>query len=84
MVQFMLEYIYIDMQECYMSKYDVLWKYLKDNDRDSYKISYDMLKGILGFGIDHSFQIYKKDLEKYGYYVSKISMKEKVITFNKI
>lgn len=67
-----------------MSKYDVLRKYLKDNDRDSYKMSYDMLKDILGFSIDHSFLIYKKDLEKYGYYVSKISMKEKVITFNKI
>lgn len=38
-----------------MSKYDVLWKYLKDNDRDSYKMSYDMLKGILGFSIYHSF-----------------------------
>lgn len=67
-----------------MSKYDVLWKYLKDNDRDSYKMSYDMIKDILGFSIDHSFLTYKKDLEKYGYYVSKISMKEKVITFNKI
>ena len=67
-----------------MSKYDVLWKYLKDNNMDSYKMSYDMIKGILGFSIDHSFLTYKKDLEKYGYYVSKILMKEKVITFNKI
>lgn len=67
-----------------MSKYEPLWSYIKDNKKEEYKLTYDEIKNILGFEIDHSFLIYKKDLEKYGYYVSKISMKEKVITFNKI
>ena len=67
-----------------MSKYEPLWSHIKDNKKEEYKLTYDEINNILGFEIDHSFLIYKKDLEKYGYYVSKISMKENVITFNKI
>lgn len=48
-----------------MSKYDSLWKYLKDNKKDKYKLSYEEIKCILGFAIDHSFLTYKKELEKY-------------------
>lgn len=66
-----------------MSKYNVLWKYLKDNNKDSYKLSYEEIKNILGFNIDHSFLTYKKEAKKYGYEVKKISMKEKEIMFNK-
>lgn len=67
-----------------MSKYDKLWKYLKDNNKESYKLTYKEIKDILGFEIGHSFLTYKKELEEYGYNVSKISLKEKWILFNKI
>ena len=67
-----------------MSKYEPLWKYLKDNNKENYKLSYKEIKNIIGFEIDHSFLNYKKEAKEYGYEVSKISMKEKTIIFNKI
>lgn len=42
------------------------------------------LEIFLGFDIDHSFLTYKKELNEYGYKVGKISIKEKIIIFNKI
>ncbi len=60
-----------------MSKYEPLWNYIKDNKKDSYKLTYEELESILGFPIDHSFLTYKKELISYGYEVVKISMKEK-------
>lgn len=38
-----------------MSKYESLWVYLKENNQDSYKLSYEEIKNILGFSLDHSF-----------------------------
>ena len=67
-----------------MSKYGLLWKWLKENNKKDYKLSYEEIKNILGFDIDHSFLTYKKELKEYGYEVSKISMKEKTIIFRKI
>lgn len=67
-----------------MSKYEPLWKYLKENNQDNYKISYEEIKNILGFEIDHAFLTYKKEAKEYGYEVGKISMKEKTIIFNKV
>lgn len=67
-----------------MSKYEPLWKYLKDNGKDVCKLSYAEIKEILGFEIDHSFLTYKKEAKEYGYEVAKISMKEKTVTFSKI
>ncbi len=67
-----------------MSKYEPLWKYLKENNKDNYKLSYGEIKNILGFDIDHSFLTYKKELKEYGYEVGNISMKEKTVIFNKI
>ncbi len=67
-----------------MSKYEPLWKYIKENKKDNYKLTYEEIKNILGFAIDHSFLTYKKELKEYGYEVTKISLKEKVVTFNKI
>ena len=66
-----------------MSKYDPLWKYIKENKQDSYLLTYDEMKKILGFAIDHSFLTYKKELLEYGYEVSKISMKEKTVLIHK-
>ena len=67
-----------------MSKYEPLWKYLKENKKENYKLTYEEIKNILGLEIDHSFLNYKKELKEYGYEVGKISMKEKTIIFNKI
>ena len=67
-----------------MSKYEPLWRYLKVNKKDSYKLSYEEIKNILGFDIDHSFLTYKKESKEYGYEVGKISMKEKTVMFNKM
>ncbi len=62
-----------------MSKYDSLWKYLKENNKESYKLSYEGIQNILGFDIDYSFLTYKKESKKYEYEVGKISMKEKTV-----
>lgn len=67
-----------------MSKYEPLWKYLKENKKENYKLSYEEIKYILGFNIDHSFLNYKNESKEYGYKVDKISMKEKTVTFNRI
>lgn len=67
-----------------MSKYEPLWKYLKDNKKENYKLSYGEIRNIIGFEIDHSFLTYKKESKEFGYEVEKISMKEKTIIFNKI
>ena len=67
-----------------MSKYDPLWNYLKKNSKDNYKLSYEEIKNILGFDIDHSFLTYKKETKEYGYEAYKISIKEKTIIFNRI
>ena len=62
-----------------MSKYEPLWKYIKDNNKEKYKLDYEKIKKILGFDLDHSFLTYKKELLDYGYEVKKISIKEKNI-----
>ncbi len=67
-----------------MSKYDPLWKHLKANNKPSLVLSFDQIKDVLGFAIDHSFLNYKKEAKDYGYAVEKISLKEKKITFIKM
>ena len=67
-----------------MSKYEPLWNYLKENRLDNYTLTYEEIKNILGFEIDHSFLTYKKELKEYGYEVKKIKLKEKTIVFNKL
>ncbi|MDR1941901.1 MAG: hypothetical protein LBQ47_06215 [Endomicrobium sp.] len=67
-----------------MSKYEQLWKHLQTNGSFTIKLSFEEIKNIVGFGIDHSFLTYKKEAIQFGYNVGKISMKEKHITFNKI
>ena len=55
-----------------MSKYEPLWRYLKENKKDSYKLSYEEIKNILGFDIDHSFLTYKKESKEYGVTTRKV------------
>ncbi len=45
-----------------MSRYERLWLYLKDNNLDEYKMSFEEINNILGFSIDHSFLKYKKNV----------------------
>lgn len=66
-----------------MSKYEPLWKYIKQNKQESYTLSFENIKDILGFDIDHSFLTYKNELANCGYEVTKISMKNKTVTFAK-
>lgn len=67
-----------------ISKYNFLWKYLHSKDSNSVTLSFEEIKNILGFPIDHSFLNCKKELEEYGYKVEKIYLKEKKISFLKI
>ncbi len=67
-----------------MSKYDPLWQYLKAADNEVCKLSYDEIKKITGFVIDHSFLTYKKEAAEYGYELGKISMKDKTVIFSKL
>jgi hypothetical protein len=66
-----------------MSKYEPLWKYLQADGNEVIQLSFDEIKEILGFGIDHSFLNYKKELTEFGYEVGKVSLKEKCVTFHK-
>ena len=67
-----------------MSKYEPLWRYIKDNKKEEYKLTYEEIRSILGFDLDHSFLKYKKELLEYGYEVVKISIKEKYVLIHKI
>ncbi|MDR2033456.1 MAG: hypothetical protein LBP89_02355 [Helicobacteraceae bacterium] len=67
-----------------MSKYKKLWEHLQNNGGMTLKFSFEEIKTIIGFDIDHSFLTYKKESKQFGYQVGKISMKEKHITFAKI
>jgi predicted kinase len=66
-----------------MSKYDPLWQYIQKNNQENIVLSFDDIRNILGFKIDHSFLNYKKELKDFGYQVTKISLKEKKINFIK-
>lgn len=65
-----------------MSKYKKLWEYIKDNNKE--EVTYEEIKGVLGFDIDHSFLTYKKELIEYGYEVTKISMKNKIVFIKRL
>lgn len=67
-----------------MSKYENLWRYLNSNGDSSIKLSFEEIKKIIGFDIDHSFLNYKREAINYGYQVGKISLKERTIVFLKI
>ena len=67
-----------------MSKYEPLWKWIRDNGTDSFELTYAEIEEIAGVSIDHSFLKYKKELLEYGLCVGKISMKEETVSFLKI
>jgi hypothetical protein len=45
-----------------MSKFNTLWKYIKNNGGQSFKLSFEEIKNVAGIPIDHSFLNYKKEL----------------------
>ena len=67
-----------------MSKYDRLWEYIRKDGKPSLILTFDEIKDITGFEIDHSFLNYKKELTHYGYQVGKISLKGRTVVFGKI
>lgn len=66
-----------------MSKYQPLWDYLNNNKNFPIKLTFDNIKDILGFELDHSFLKYKKELNEFEFKVEKISLKDRYIIFNK-
>lgn len=74
----------IKMGDYKMSKYDPLWKYIKQKNIDSLILSFNLIHDILGFEIDHSFLKYKNELKDYGYRVEKISMKNKTVLIERL
>ena len=67
-----------------MSKYEPLWKHVKNIGESEVTLSFDEIYRICGFNIDHSFLTYKKELDNYGYEVAKISMKTKTVIIKKL
>ena len=66
-----------------MSKYDSLWKWIRENKTDDFRLTYAEIENIAGVPVDHSFLTFKKELLQYGFRVGKIAMKEKAVTFEK-
>ena len=60
-------------------KYSKLWEYIVSSSKKDIVLGFREIENILGFKIDHSFLNSKKELVKYGYEVSKISLKNKEI-----
>lgn len=66
-----------------MSKYESLWRYIRDCGQDTPTLTFAEIASIAEVPIDHSFLRYKKELEEYGYQVKKIYMKEQKVTFER-
>lgn len=66
-----------------MSQYDVLWKYIKEQNQDEIRLTFFEIEEIIHSLMKNSFLTYKKDLLAYGYNVKKISLKEKWVLFQK-
>lgn len=45
-----------------MSKYEPLWKWIKENGTDNFTLTYAEIEEIAGLPIDHSFLTYKREL----------------------
>lgn len=67
-----------------MSKYDSLWRYVRERGERSFLLTFEEIGTIAGVPIDHSFLKYKSELAEYGYRVGKISMKEQTVAFSRI
>ena len=64
-----------------MSKYETLWRYIRDSGRPQTELTFEEIGQISGVPIDHSFLRDKKELQEYGYRVGKVSMKARTVLF---
>ena len=67
-----------------MNKYNPLWEYVKNSNKELIQLTFEEIQKLLGFPIDHSFLTFKKELVDYGFEVKKISLKEKTVTFQRL
>lgn len=67
-----------------MSKYTPLWQQVQTHSGESFTMTFDEIKQVLGFEIDHSFLTFKKELPAYGWQVGKISIKGQTVAFLRI
>ncbi len=63
-----------------MSKYEPLWEYVKAHAPA--ELTFDEVRRICGFPIDHAFLNCKSELAAYGFRVGKISMKSRTVAFH--
>ncbi len=66
-----------------MSKYENLWQYIKNCGQGEITLTFAEIGAISGAPLDHSFLRYKKELRAYGWEVSRISMKEQKVLFER-
>lgn len=66
-----------------MSKYQRLWEFISEQNRDKLVLTFAEIEKISGMPIDHSFLSYKKELSDYGFSVCKISMKNQTVNFER-
>ena len=66
-----------------MSKYDAGWGWRKENDTDSFKLTFAETGQIAGQPIDHAFLTDQKEGMGYGYRAGRILMKEQATAFCK-
>lgn len=64
-----------------MSKYDPLWRYVAEQNRDKLLLRFSDIQEIAGLPVDHSFLNFKKELLVFGFHVGKISMKNETVEF---
>ncbi|MDO4815502.1 MAG: hypothetical protein Q4A83_02725 [Bacillota bacterium] len=67
-----------------MSKYAPLWNRIRENGKESFTLSFAEIEQLAGVPLDHSFLNCKKELQAYGYQVSRISMKAATVDFEKL
>jgi len=66
-----------------MSKYEPLWRFLQADGSELLELSFERIKEVIGFEIDHSFLNNKKEAAEYGYTVEKISIKGQTVDFRR-
>lgn len=67
-----------------MAKYEMLWRYIASFGQEELALTFQEIEAVIGAPVNHGFLNCKKELEAYGYYVKKISLKAQTIQFERI
>lgn len=67
-----------------MNKYEGLWRWIGDSGSDESTLTFDEIEEIAECPLDHAFLGCKKDLERYGYEVARISLKKRTVLFRRL